>query len=79
MDLNNFILKCAEQFDETEIDELKADTEFKTLIDWSSMVALSIIAMVDAEYGITIKGEDIRKSSTIEDLFNIVIEYKSRS
>jgi acyl carrier protein len=41
------------------------------------MVALSIIAMVDDEYGITIKGDDIRKSETVEDLFNIVKEYKS--
>jgi len=77
MDLNNFIGKFAEQFDETEASEFKADTEFKTLVDWGSMVALSIIAMVDDEYGITIKGDDIRKSKTVEDLFNIVKEYKS--
>jgi len=33
---------------------------------------LSVIAMVDEEYDVTIKGDDIRNSSTIEDLFNIV-------
>jgi acyl carrier protein len=78
MDLNNFIGKFAEQFDETDASEFKADTEFKGLVDWSSMTALSIIAMVDEEYGVTIKGDDIRKSTTIEDLFNIVKEYKSQ-
>ena len=57
--------------------EFKADTEFKKLADWSSMTALSIIAMVDDEYGVNIKGDDIRKSTTIEDLFNIVKGYKS--
>ena len=77
MDLQEFIGKFAEQFDETEVSEFKADTKFRTFVDWSSMVALSIIAMVDDEYGITIKGDDIRKSETIEDLFNIVKEYKS--
>ena len=77
MDLQEFIGKFAEQFDETDANEFKAGTEFKKLADWSSMVALSIIAMVDDEYGITIKGDDIRKSETIEDLFNIVKEYKS--
>jgi acyl carrier protein len=79
MDLNDFVGKFAEQFDETDAGEFKVDTEFKTLVDWSSMTALSIIAMVDDEYGITIKGDDIRKSTTIEDLFIIVKEYKSRS
>ena len=77
MDLNDFIVKFAEQFDETDVNEFKAGTEFKGLADWSSMIALSIIAMVDEEYGVTIKGDDIRKSTTIEDLFNIVKGYKS--
>jgi acyl carrier protein len=78
MVLNEFVEKFAGQFDETDISEFKAETEFKTLIDWSSMTALSIIAMVDEEYNVTIKGDDIRKSTTIEDMFNIVKEYISK-
>jgi acyl carrier protein len=77
MDLQNFIEKFAEQYEETDSNEFKADTEFKKLAGWSSMVALSVIAMIDDEYDITIKGDDIRKSETIEDLFNIVKGYKS--
>jgi acyl carrier protein len=79
MNLQEFIGKFAEQFDETDVDEFKADTEFKGLVNWNSMMALSIIAMVDDEYGITIKGLDITESETIEDLFNIVQEYKSKA
>jgi acyl carrier protein len=79
MNTDEFVQKFAEQFDETNIDEFKAETEFRTLDEWNSMVALSIIAMIDDEYGVTIKGEDIRKSETIEDLFNVVKEYKSRN
>jgi acyl carrier protein len=77
MDLQEFVEKFAEQFDESDASEFNADTEFRGLADWSSMTALSIIAMVDDEYGVTIKGDDIRKSETIENLFNIVKEYKS--
>jgi len=77
MDLREFICKFAEQFDETDASEFKADTKFRTLVDWSSMVALSIIAMVDEEYDVTIKGDDIRKSESIDDLFNIVKGYKA--
>jgi acyl carrier protein len=75
MDLQEFIGKFAEQFDETDPGEFKADTEFKALEEWSSMFALSIIAMIDDEYDVTIKGNDIRDSETIEDLFNKVKEY----
>jgi acyl carrier protein len=77
MELQEFVKKFAEQFDDTEASEFNADTEFKALDEWSSMIALSIIAMIDDEYGITIKGDDIRTSKTIEDLFNIVKDYKS--
>ena len=77
MDINAFVEKFAAQFEETDAGEFKADTEFKALDEWSSLSALSIIAMVDDEYGVTVKGEDIRKSETIEDLFNVVKGGKS--
>lgn len=72
MDLNEFIENFAEQFDDTDINEIKADTVFKELDEWSSLVALSVIAMVDEEYDVTIKGDEIRNSKTVEDLFNAV-------
>jgi len=77
MDLQDFIGKFAEQFDETDVSEFKADTEFKKLDEWTSMTALLIIAMVKDEYDVFIKGDDVRKSTTIEDLFNIMKGYKS--
>lgn len=72
MELKEFIEHFAEQFDDTELSEFTPETEFKLLDEWSSLTALSIIAMVDEEYDITIKGDDIRNSKTIEDLFNAV-------
>jgi acyl carrier protein len=77
MELQEFISKFAGQFDDTDASEFKAETRFKELVEWCSMIALQIIAMIDDEYGVTIKGEDIRQSETIEDLFNIVKAYKS--
>ena len=55
---------------------MKPDTDFKELDEWSSLLALSIIAMVDEEYNVTLKGDDIRNSKTIADLFELV---KSKS
>ena len=35
-------------------------------------MALVIIGMVDEEFGVVLKGEDIRNSQTIEDLYKQV-------
>ena len=72
MDLQDFVEKIAEQFDETDVNSIKTDTVFKELDEWSSLIALSVIAMVDEEYEVALKGDDIRNASTIEDLFNVV-------
>ena len=74
MTLEEFIEAFAEEFDDTPIEAFKADTEFKTLEEWSSLVALSIIAMVDEQMEKTITGADIRGSKTIEDLYNTVLK-----
>lgn len=72
MEIKDFLKNFAEQFDETAPEDLTAETNFKDMEEWSSLTALSVIAMVDEEYNVTITGEDIRNSSTIEDLFNKV-------
>lgn len=72
MELKDFIEKFAEQFDDTDANEIKAETVFKELDEWSSLIALSVIAMVDEEYEVTLKGEDIRNSTTVDDLFNAI-------
>lgn len=70
MNLEEFVQKFAEQFDETPIEQFSAITEFKDLEEWNSLTALSVIAMVDEELEKRITGADIRSSNTIEDFFN---------
>lgn len=72
MEMKEFIQHFAEQFDETPVEVFTSETVFKDLEEWSSLMALSIIAMVDEEYGVLLKGEDIRNAKTIEDLYHIV-------
>jgi acyl carrier protein len=72
MEINEFIENFANQFDDIDSSSLNAETKFKEIDEWSSLAALSIIAMVDEEYEVAIKGEDIRHSETIQDLFNLV-------
>jgi acyl carrier protein len=74
--IQEFIEKFGEQFDDTDISQIKPETEFKALDEWSSLIALSVMAMVDEEYEVSLKGDDIRNSKTIEDLYNIVVSRK---
>jgi len=74
MELKDFIGNFANQFDDTDASEIKAETMFKELDEWSSLLALSVIAMVDEEYDVALKGDDIRSAQTVEDLYNLVKE-----
>ena len=72
MNLDQFIEYFADLFDETDTEDITATTQFKDLDEWSSLVALSVIAMVDEEYDVEFRGDDIRGSNTVEDLYKIV-------
>lgn len=72
MEIKEFIQNFADQFDDTEASVFTPDTVFHELDEYSSIIALSIIAMIDDEYGVTLKGADMSAAITIQDLFNIV-------
>jgi Phosphopantetheine attachment site. len=72
MEINEFVKNFANQFDETDASEFTPATDFRQLDEWSSLIALSVIAMIDEEYDVVIKGDDVKSSKTIQDLFEIV-------
>ena len=72
MELKDFIVKFANQFDEVEIDDIHPDTEYQNLEEWSSLTVMGLIAMVKTEYNKTITGRDLRSCKTVEELFNVV-------
>lgn len=73
MEIKDFIENFADQFDDTDASKITASTNFRELEEWSSLIALSIIAMVDEEYDVTLKGDDIKNANTVEDLFDVVV------
>ncbi|MFI3296131.1 MAG: acyl carrier protein [bacterium] len=72
MEIKEFVVNFAEQFDGADIETFNASTKFREQEEWSSLVALSIIAMIDEEYDISIPGEKLRELDTIEDVFNFI-------
>ena len=72
MELIDFVKNFASQFEATAVSEFSPKTQFKNMAEWSSLMVLSTIAIVDEEYDVEITGGDIQNSTTIEDLYNIV-------
>ena len=72
MEIQGFINNFASQFDETDMSEFKADTVFRDLDEWSSFLALAIMAMIKSEYDVAVNAQEMRDAQTIQDLFNVV-------
>jgi acyl carrier protein len=72
MEIQEFVSKFASILEETDPSEITASTKFSEIEEWSSLLALCLLAMIDEEYNIAIAGEDIRNSESVEDIFNIV-------
>ena len=72
MEIKDFVVNFADQFDDTDASVFTPETVFHELEEYSSIIALSIIAMIDEEYGVTLKGADMSAAVTIQDLFNTV-------
>ena len=72
MEINGFIEKFAEIFDDTDASALTPETKFRELDEWSSLTALGLIALADEEFDVDLKGDDVKKSETIGDLFDVI-------
>lgn len=72
MTLEDFIKAFAAEFDETPVESFKPDTRYRELNEWGSLMALSIISMVDDECDVIITGADLRSVNTIEELYNFI-------
>lgn len=72
MELKDFLIDFADQFDDTDASEIQADTEFHELEEWDSLVALAILNMTEKKYGKRITFDDMKGCDTVEDLFNVI-------
>ncbi len=72
MEIKDFIQNFADQFETTELDIFVPETNYRELDEWSSLIALSVLAMIDEEYDVQLKGEEMRATKTIQELFDLV-------
>lgn len=77
MELADFIKKFATLFPKDERGSIAPETAFREIPSWNSLIALSVIALVEDEYGILLRGNDIRSTETVRELFESVRAKKS--
>lgn len=61
-------IKLLEDVFELSVDELSPETELDGLESWDSMTKLSLIVMIEEEFGKVLKSDAIRKFKTINDI-----------
>ena len=69
MDKLEFYQRLAEILD---VEEVKPENVLKDFDGWDSLAILSVLAMTDAKYGVSVKAEEIRSVVTAEDLARLV-------
>jgi len=72
MNIEDFIIRIEEEFDDITPGTLKPESIFREVFEWNSINALILIAMVKTEYDVAINAEDIASSKTVEDIYSIV-------
>lgn len=72
MEIQEFINHFEDVFEETDLSTLKAETNFRDLDEWSSLIALSTMAMISDEYDVELTADEMRANNTFKELFDIV-------
>ncbi len=75
MDINEFVIAFAEQFEDVDTSEFTAETKFQELQEspvWDSLTVLTVLAMIKTNYGVTLSALDINNCRTIADVYALV-------
>lgn len=68
-----------EQLEELlEIDSIDLTKKFKDYDEWDSLASLSVIALLDSNYGITIKNSELMAFENIQAFCDYVLAHKKR-
>lgn len=72
MELKEFVEKFADQFEDTDPSEIAAETNYRDLDEWSSLMGMVIIAFVKTEMGKTVTGDELKACHSVEALYNLI-------
>lgn len=72
MEINEFITCFTDLFEDTDPKEITAETEFRDLDEWDSLVALAVLNMSEKKFGKKLTFEEMKKCTTVGDLYDVI-------
>ena len=76
MNMQEFVVNFANQFDETELEVFAPETSFRELEEWSSLTGLAVLNMIAKKYEVKITPAELKSVETVEALYNLVASKK---
>ena len=73
MVIQDFIKKLEEEFEDIKPGALQPDSNIRDHFTWDSINALVFIAMVNVEYDVTLNADDLQRSNTIKDVYDVIV------
>ena len=67
-----FKKKFSDSIEDELILQLEPNSDFKNLESWDSFSGMLIISMIDQEFGITIRAEEMARINTIEEIYDLI-------
>jgi acyl carrier protein len=74
--IEEFKQKFYQTIEDEQILQLDLTTSFKNLESWDSFSGMSIISMIDEEFGITINAEEFARINTLQELYDLLTTLK---
>jgi len=53
-------------------DDIKMEDEFRNYEEWDSLASLSLVSMIDDEYGINFSHNELEKMKTVKDIYDFI-------
>ena len=72
--MDKFLDEMAEILEE---DQVGADDELDSFESWDSLAVLSVLAMADSDFGVTLTAEDANGAKTVGDLYTLILAKKN--
>lgn len=72
MELKDLISLFKTTLNSTNDVVLDGETDFKDLDEWSSLTAFTLVEELSNKYGIRVRGIELRRCNTINDLLNLL-------
>lgn len=68
--MDKFLAEMAEILEE---DAVAPTDELENFESWDSLAALSVLAMADSDFGVTLTADEAGSAKTIEDLYRLIV------